>query len=584
MDTELNTQAPINPVLPKEPEKPKSTKNITILTAVVILIIFGLGLAFGLKFLKTSKTPVQEPSNSTNNTSNQSTNKTEPLISGMVDWHYPSQGYVDVFKNTDEAKPYISSAKFYNVGTFKSGQYQGDYLIVAILPCVDLCTSPVVRFVQDQKSGQTKYVALKNYSDPLDNLDDVVIDKTKFSVDSETKISDLEIPKNLTGPKPNQNLILASNTGFSGNYQIFNATNLKPVYQDPTIGQVYTSPDDLQKVESFFGTNGFYVKMPDWNTIVYKITPDFVNADNIPQVVWNDNSSNADEFSYVNIGGCGSSDYAAIAKGVNLSDLKVTGKTRKGDLVYELKDPNSQILKDIYKNDYHPYDPKTFIEDPTLKIPYDQFVASHPVFFWTDPFSRLIQFKNKKFVVQMAECGKPVIYLYPEQAEQVSVKLSPVGGFTYSEPVYNSGWNVIAEPNGQLTNLADGKNYPYLFWEGRGGLYQTPEKGFVIAAADVHEFFTEKLSQLGLNAQEAADFEQYWEPYFTKAPYYFVTFMGNSAMNQIAPLEVAPKPDTVIRILMDFKPLNQPIKVQGYNIITPVRRGFTVVEWGGVKP
>ncbi len=66
------------------------------------------------------------------------------------------------------------------------------------------------------------------------------------------------------------------------------------------------------------------------------------------------------------------------------------------------------------------------------------------------------------------------------------------------------------------------------------------------------------------------------------SPYYFVTFLGTSEMNKIAPLTISPKPDTVIRILMDFSPLAKPIKVDGYNIKTPARNGFTVVEWGGV--
>lgn len=66
------------------------------------------------------------------------------------------------------------------------------------------------------------------------------------------------------------------------------------------------------------------------------------------------------------------------------------------------------------------------------------------------------------------------------------------------------------------------------------------------------------------------------------APYYFVTFFGKREMDQLAPLTVSPKPDTVIRLLMDFHPLQQPIEVKGYDIRTPERKGFTVVEWGGV--
>jgi len=53
-------------------------------------------------------------------------------------------------------------------------------------------------------------------------------------------------------------------------------------------------------------------------------------------------------------------------------------------------------------------------------------------------------------------------------------------------------------------------------------------------------------------------------------------------MNELAPLHITPQPDTVIRVLMDFSPLDAPIDVEGFTIHTPQRTGFTVTEWGGV--
>ena len=47
------------------------------------------------------------------------------------------------------------------------------------------------------------------------------------------------------------------------------------------------------------------------------------------------------------------------------------------------------------------------------------------------------------------------------------------------------------------------------------------------------------------------------------------------------PLEVTPKPDTVIRILMKYKPLNKKITIKEQQLETPTRAGFTIVEWGG---
>ena len=65
-------------------------------------------------------------------------------------------------------------------------------------------------------------------------------------------------------------------------------------------------------------------------------------------------------------------------------------------------------------------------------------------------------------------------------------------------------------------------------------------------------------------------------------PYYFVTFVDRATIDKLAPLAISPQPDTTIRVLMDYKGLDEPISVQGFDIKTPQRSGFTAVEWGGV--
>ena len=47
------------------------------------------------------------------------------------------------------------------------------------------------------------------------------------------------------------------------------------------------------------------------------------------------------------------------------------------------------------------------------------------------------------------------------------------------------------------------------------------------------------------------------------------------------PLEISPQPDSIIRVFMDYKPLNKKIKVKEQSLTTQDRNGFTVVEWGG---
>ena len=65
-------------------------------------------------------------------------------------------------------------------------------------------------------------------------------------------------------------------------------------------------------------------------------------------------------------------------------------------------------------------------------------------------------------------------------------------------------------------------------------------------------------------------------------PYYFITFVPQAEFDELAPLAVSPKPDTVIRVFMDYEGLDEHREVEAQKIITPERKGFIVAEWGGV--
>lgn len=65
----------------------------------------------------------------------------------------------------------------------------------------------------------------------------------------------------------------------------------------------------------------------------------------------------------------------------------------------------------------------------------------------------------------MGGFAKPVIYLYPESKEDISVKVKfKDGNFTCTYPEYTNGWNVTAYPNGKIINKTDNDEYSYLYW------------------------------------------------------------------------------------------------------------------------
>jgi len=185
----------------------------------------------------------------------------------------------------------------------------------------------------------------------------------------------------------------------------------------------------------------------------------------------------------------------------------------------------------------------------------------------------------------MGERAKPVIYLYPTQTAEVSVTVAPAGGVTVSIPELNAGWRVKATPQGTLTNLADGKTYPYLFWESRETTApDRSTKGFAVSRTDLPAFFEEKLTLLGLNGQEKEDFTEFWLPLMAEWPWYRVLFHTPDQIEAAAPLGVKPQPDTVIRVYFEFEGSGTKPATQGQLLIPQARRGFTVVEWGGPRP
>lgn len=181
------------------------------------------------------------------------------------------------------------------------------------------------------------------------------------------------------------------------------------------------------------------------------------------------------------------------------------------------------------------------------------------------------------------EILKPVIYLYPEQTTDVTVRLDYKGKFTCTYPDYPAGgWQVTARPDGTLTNKADGREYSYLFWEGEDDTQYDLSQGFVVKGSDTRAFLQEKLSYLGLIPREYNEFIVYWLPKMEQNSYNLIAFQGK-AYTDAAKLTVTPAPDSVLRVFMTYKPLDEYVKVPEQKLSRFERKGFAVVEWGGCQ-
>jgi hypothetical protein len=181
---------------------------------------------------------------------------------------------------------------------------------------------------------------------------------------------------------------------------------------------------------------------------------------------------------------------------------------------------------------------------------------------------------------------KPIIYIYPTETTEVSVQVSHPENFTTEYPRYGNGWRVLAQPNGDLTDLNNNNRGLYsLYYESRNEVPAIVQKdGFVVKGSDTTVFLEEKLAALGLSAREAEEFIIYWLPQLQDSPYNYIRFQTAEEIDTNQALDISPKPDTLIRIIMSYRPLDSPIAVQTQQLPkTPARIGFTVVEWGGTR-
>ena len=177
---------------------------------------------------------------------------------------------------------------------------------------------------------------------------------------------------------------------------------------------------------------------------------------------------------------------------------------------------------------------------------------------------------------------KPILYLYPEEETELTVKLGRPEAITASYPAYGDGWRVSARPDGTLTDLDSGRSLYALYWEGAFDVTPAIDEGFVVAGQDTAAFLEEKLAALGLTEREAEEFIVYWLPNLQQNPYNLIRFERMEEIDAAMPLAFSVEPETRIRVFMVYRPLEEAVEIPEQVLPeTPVRRGFTGVEWGG---
>ena len=78
------------------------------------------------------------------------------------------------------------------------------------------------------------------------------------------------------------------------------------------------------------------------------------------------------------------------------------------------------------------------------------------------------------------------------------------------------------------------------------------------------------------------DGEEYWLPQMQENPYNLIAFQSD-CYTQVAQLDISPAPDTLLRVFMAWKPLEEKVDIPAQTLTAPARDGFTAVEWGGSR-
>ncbi len=310
--------------------------------------------------------------------------------------------------------------------------------------------------------------------------------------------------------------------------------------------------------------------------------------------------------------GCNDQGSWYVLKNISDSDLVLVGTNQSGVAIYALKDFNHLLNQAAYYSEVSSVQDFSAKNDGISAPSYDDFVAKLPILIIKDPFGRFLAIDEIQYnYSNYGDCGgkKPVIYLYPQKTTPVTVQFAKPINLSLNIPAYANGWSVLAHPDGELQDLqsqptdcsaidstalgseyaqeaCEKNNYPYLYWAGYiGQSFPHLSDGWVIAQGDTKSFLEEKLTEVGFNQKEKNDMISYWVPELSAfgAPYYRISFLQTAQMDALVPLAISPKPDNEYRLFLLWSPLSLEPSIQPQpEILHPVvRKGFTVVEWGG---
>ena len=178
---------------------------------------------------------------------------------------------------------------------------------------------------------------------------------------------------------------------------------------------------------------------------------------------------------------------------------------------------------------------------------------------------------------------KPIIYFYPEEEMDLSVKIANDDRLLTSYPKYDDGWNIHLNEDGTFTTNDSDREYYALYFEARSNYDCTFEEGFYVNKDNALNFLEEKMNYIGFTNREVNEFMMYWLPILENNVHSLVYFELTEERNEECQLIFSTEPDTLIRTIVHIKKVDGEVSIPEQQLKHYDRNGFVVTEWGGVE-
>lgn len=578
----VDDQAPVSPVVIPEPPKKHSKKKLWV-TLAAIMVVLGLVGGAAAYYLLNTKPPQKSQQTTT------TPPKQQPVIDAKLQaFQAPTTGEV-----WDKTPTKLADQHYYATDTVDTtgADYATYYQVgkhgqsTIILSEVAMASEEQITLYEKAPDGTVTIILHPDGNTAYDpSADQTVVGGAakNIKIDASTHYDSLSPPDSFK-LNASEKVLVGNEAAFLGKL---------------TLGQPVDTTIKKTTVAMYGGSKLVKIEHPYVDTkltsIVYAIdTPVGTEYDltykpiptDLSVYTWSNGTtipsypSNSTHSSIISgiVRGCGSAAFSVSrADSAEDSDFVVAGTTKDGQKVYAFKDTKNAIVQKAY-SEYA--DNFKGVAGYTV-ISFDDFLKNHSIVAYKNADGAWLVYTRDEFAA-MGGCAKPVVYLYPTHAEQVSVRIG--AHVTVSDPTYDqaSGWQVWAQPDGRLTD--GGRAYGSLFWEGQGfGQYPSITSGTVVKRADVVATMRTQLAQQGLNQAESSDFVAYWQAKIPNKPYVRLTWFNAVQMNDLAPLYVSPQPDTVLRVFLDMAGYDTKIAMPAQKLTSTPRSGFTLVEWGGL--